>query len=42
MSAFWRPWPKENEPGQGAYEVGSGQVVLWGRLKLYGGGDGGQ
>lgn len=31
MSAFWGPWPKENELGQGAYQVGSEQVVLWGR-----------
>lgn len=38
MSAFWRPWPKENEPDQGAYQVGSEQVVLRGRLRLYGSG----
>lgn len=31
-----QPWPKENELGQGAYQVGSEQVVLWGRLGLYG------
>lgn len=35
MSAFWRPWPKESELGQGAY-----QVVLKGRLRLYGRGTG--
>lgn len=33
-AALWRPWPKENDRGQGADQVGSGQVVLCGRLRL--------
>ena len=40
MSAFWRPWPKENELGQGAYRVGSEQAVLRVQLRLYGRGMG--